>query len=149
MSGYKNKYHLVKDFIKQIGMNVSDESAGAKDKEDLYQLTQEYKKMLREIKNKNLITNEAEFFKINDLKNIILQQYDQYNEVNDDLIKLRAEIKIVESKLNANAKKTNINLSKVDRVDSNSSQNQTNRSTQRSKNVKEESLLNNLNSTTK
>jgi len=39
MSGYKNKYQLVKDFIKQIGMNVIDE--GTKDNEWLYQLTQE------------------------------------------------------------------------------------------------------------
>jgi len=110
--------------------------------------------MLREIKTKNLITSEADFFKINDLKNIILYQYDSFNQVNDDLIKLRAEIKIAESKLHSHKTKTApaLNLTNVERVDSSSTQNQTNRSTQRSsKNVKEESILRdvNLNSTSK
>lgn len=143
MSGFKNKYQLVVDFITQIGMKVSDENTGSNS--DLYELTGEYKKMLKEIKNKNLITNEADFFKINDLKNIILYQYDSYNEVKNELAQIKVDIKVAESKVISSNKKTSLNLSKVERVDSNSSQNQTNRSTQRSKNIKEESLLKDIN----
>lgn len=80
-----------------------------------------------------MITEEADFFKIKDLKNIIIYQFDAYIQMQDEMTKLKSEIAILEKK--SNFKKINLEaLEKIaDRDPSARSTNKSNINSTRSK----------------